>query len=94
MCRLTTIQGSFIQFRGVPIPFSYTEAETEGVVKNQKLIASGGIKQFRTEEQKLSIFGNVYIIHGIVGYTQIIDLLCKSANHVRVPRGDQKNLWS
>ena len=39
-------------------------------------------------------FGNFYITHGIVGYTETIDLLCKSANLVSVPRGDRIKLWS
>ena len=43
--------------------------------------------------QILSILANVYIIHGIVGYTQTIDLLRKSANLVHVPRGDWIKLW-
>ena len=37
---------------------------------------------------------NVYITHGILGYLQTIDLLCKSASLVHVPRGDQIKLWS
>ena len=43
---------------------------------------------FRTEERKLSNLDNVYMPHRIVGCTQTIDLMCKSANLVSVPRGD------
>ena len=42
----------------------------------------------------MSNLDNVYITHGIVGYTHTIDLLCKSANVVRVPRGDRIKLSS
>ena len=57
---------------------------------------SGGITPFNTEQQKLSNLDNdnVYIAHGMVGYTQTIDLLCKSANLISVSRGDWIKLWS
>ena len=47
---------------------------------------------FKTGEPKLSILDNVDITHRIVEYTQPIDLLFKSANLVRVPRGDRIKL--
>ena len=53
---------------------------------------SEGINE--TEERKLSILDNVYIIHGIMGYTQTTDLEYKSANFVCVTRGDRIKLWS
>ena len=53
--------------------------------EQQRILISGGIKIFRTEERNLSILYNIYITHRIVGYTQIIDLLCTSAKLVRVP---------
>ena len=55
---------------------------------------SGGITLFNTEERKLSNLDNVYITHGITGYTQTIDLLCKSANIVSVPHSDRIKLRS
>ena len=42
--------------------------------------------------RKLSNLDNVYIPHVIVGYTQTIDLMCKSANLVHVTHGDRMKL--
>ena len=53
---------------------------------------SGRIMLFRTEERKSSSLGNVYMPHRIVEYTQTIDLMCKSANLVSLPRGDRIKL--
>ena len=48
----------------------------------------GDLVKIHLVARKLSNLDNVYMPHGIVGYTQTIDLMCKSANLVSVPRGD------